>query len=336
MKNIFAIFDLEADYAASFMEYVRQKNNIPFDVHAFTKEEALLEFAGREHIELLLISAKALNERIKELDIGKIVVLTEGQSNELTKGMSIVYKYQSGSCVLQETLAAYCEKETPLAEALTARKKGTSIYGVFSPVSRCKKTSFALAMGQELARSRPVLYLNLEGYSGFHTMMGRNYTHTLSDVLYFARQQDSGLIHRINGMIATVNHLDYIPPVRFAQDIHQAEWNDWSFILEELVKKSSYQIIILDIGHEAEDIFQLMDRCDFVFLPVLDDMISKAKLDQFDSMLSAWGDPSLQEKIKRFSVPPGTEILPAMDYTEHLLYSEIGNCARRLLEEIMS
>ena len=333
-RNIFAIFDLETEYAASFMEYVRQKNNIPFDVHAFTKEEALLEFAKQEHIELLLISAKALTSNIKELEIGKIVVLSDGPVKDPSEGLVSVYKYQSGASVLRETLAAYCEKEPPLAESFPVRKKGTELYGVFSPVSRCRKTSFALAMGQELARNRSVLYINMEGYSGFENLMGIDYSQTLSDVLYYARQQDAGLVHRVAGMVCSINHLDYIPPVKYAQDLHQAEWKDWKFLLDELEQKSEYQIIILDIGYEVEDVLDLIERCDCLFLPVLDDVASRAKLDQFDEMISVFGDAAMQEKMKRFSIPEKGGILSSHNYVEQLLYSEIGNCARKLLSEM--
>ena len=35
-KNIFAVCDLEVDYACNFMEYLTRKKNIPFEIRAFT------------------------------------------------------------------------------------------------------------------------------------------------------------------------------------------------------------------------------------------------------------------------------------------------------------
>ena len=35
-KNVFAVCDLEVDYALNFMEYLNQKRNIPFEIQAFT------------------------------------------------------------------------------------------------------------------------------------------------------------------------------------------------------------------------------------------------------------------------------------------------------------
>ena len=37
-KSIFAVCDLEVDYAFNFMDYLNQKKNLPFEIQAFTGE----------------------------------------------------------------------------------------------------------------------------------------------------------------------------------------------------------------------------------------------------------------------------------------------------------
>ena len=59
-KNIFAVCDLEVDYAFNFMDYLNQKKNLPFEIQAFTTAESLLAYGKENHIELLLISDKAM------------------------------------------------------------------------------------------------------------------------------------------------------------------------------------------------------------------------------------------------------------------------------------
>lgn len=39
-KNIFAVCDLEVDYAFNFMDYLNQKKNLPFEIQAFTTADA--------------------------------------------------------------------------------------------------------------------------------------------------------------------------------------------------------------------------------------------------------------------------------------------------------
>ena len=59
-KNIFAVCDLEVDYALNFMDYLNHKKNIPFEIQAFTNVESLIAYGKMNHIELLLISQKAM------------------------------------------------------------------------------------------------------------------------------------------------------------------------------------------------------------------------------------------------------------------------------------
>ena len=60
--------------------------------------------------------------------------------------------------------------------------------GVYSPVGRCLKTSFALTMGKLLAQEERVLYLNLEEFSGLSVLMKEEYKSDLSDLLYFLQR----------------------------------------------------------------------------------------------------------------------------------------------------
>ena len=59
-RNIFAVCDLEVDYALNFMDYMNRKKNIPFEIQAFTSVENLIAYGKQTHIELLLISGRAM------------------------------------------------------------------------------------------------------------------------------------------------------------------------------------------------------------------------------------------------------------------------------------
>ena len=213
-KNIFAVCDLEVDYAFNFMDYLNQKRNLPFEIQAFTTAESLLAYGKENHIELLLISDKAMRKEIREIGIGKIIILSEGVHPPELDQYSSVYKYQSSADVIREVMACYGEEKALNPVAFPALKKTMEIVGVFSPLGRCLKTSFSLALGQILARERAVLYLNLEEYSGFEELLGKSFSTNLSDLFYYVRQGNENLIHRMNGMIQTINNLDFIPPVR--------------------------------------------------------------------------------------------------------------------------
>lgn len=330
-KNIFAVCDLEVDYALNFMDYLNQKKNIPFEIQAFTTVESLISYGRKTHIELLLISGKAMCREVRELDIGKMIILSEGVHPPELDSYPSVYKYQSSSDVIREVMACYGEEKKALPQQFTVLKKTTEILGVYSPVGRCLKTSFALALGQILARERAVLYLNLEEYSGFEELIGKGFAHNLSDLLYYVRQDNQNLIHKINGMVQTVNNLDFIPPVQTPADIRGTPWQDWEKLIEIIVLGSSYEVIILDIGNGIDENLQLLDMCKRIYMPVLSDTMSSCKIAQFENLVRIWDYPQILEKTVKIRPPFHVGTDSGQNYIEQLVWSELGDYVREIL-----
>ena len=332
-KNIFAVCDLEVDYALNFMGYLNHKKNSPFEIQSFTTVESLIAYGKKIHIELLLISGKAMCRQVQELDIGKIVILSEGVHPPELDRYPSVYKYQASSDVVREVMAYYGAEKAVAPVAFPVLKKNTEILGVYSPLGRCLKTSFALTLGQILAKDRAVLYLNLEEYSGFEEMMGKGFDQNLSDLLYYVRQENKNLTYKMNEMIQTINNLDYIPPVRTPADIRSTPWEDWERLLQEIVMHSNYEILILDMGGAIDETFQMLDRCSRIYMPVLSDQISVAKIAQFENLLRIWDYPQVLTKTVKIRAPfHGGNTAPE-NYIEGLVWSELGDYVREILRK---
>lgn len=106
MKRIMAVYDLDLFYAKRFADVMNQKENVPFAVMAFSSLERLRQYAGEHPIELLLISSQVNREEIRDLGIGQVITLTEGDSQESDKDCPSVYKYQSSSGIIREVMPA--------------------------------------------------------------------------------------------------------------------------------------------------------------------------------------------------------------------------------------
>ena len=78
-----------------------------------------------------------------------------------------MYKYQSGDCILQEVMACYCI--APPQPGLALMGKSGLVMGVYSPVGRCGKTSFALALAHMLGKSQGRFYYQPGGYPVFQS-----------------------------------------------------------------------------------------------------------------------------------------------------------------------
>jgi len=166
------------------MEYINQKRNIPFEIQAFTNSTHLCTFGEKHAIEILLISDKAMCAEVEALRIGKIMILSEGVHHPSLDQYPSVYKYQSSDAVIREVLTCYGESKSEPAE-VQVMKKDTQIIGIYSPLGRVLKTSFALTLGQILAKDKAVLYLNLEEYAGFEVLFNKSYEKNLSDLIYY-------------------------------------------------------------------------------------------------------------------------------------------------------
>lgn len=331
-KQILAICDLEVLYACNFMQYMSRKHNIPFEVQAYTSTEKLLEAAHKEHIEVLLISDKAMDERIRDLPIGQIIILSEGVHDPQLDQYPSVYKYQSSDSVIREVMACYGER-LPEPNPFPVLKKPTEYIGIYSPIGRVLKTSFALTLGQILAKDRAVLYLNLEEYSGFEHLFQTTYDSNLSDLIYYMKQKQPNLSHRINGMVQSVNNLDYIPPAISPMDIRSASLEDWNYLLSELETHSTYEVIILDLGDGVDELFQIMDGCQTIYMPVLSDTMSKSKIQQFENLLRLWDGVPVLEKIQRVKPPFHNSFGDGSQYVEQLVWSQLGDYVRNLLRK---
>ena len=329
-KQIFAVCDLEADYARNFMEYLNRRNNLPFEVQAFTSVESLVAYAQKTHVELLLISVDAMCREVRELDIGKVVILTEGSRPEELDMYAEVYKYQSSAEIIREVMACYGEERDVFSIQSPALKKKTEFLGVYSPLGRCLQTSFAWTLAQILSEERTVLYLNMEEYSGFEELMHQKFSCTLSDLLYYVRQKSPGIILKLNSMIQNVGKLDFVPPVQLPEDIRETAWKDWEYLFQELILHGSYDVIVIDMGNGTEELFQLLELCKFIYMPVCTDPISQSKLQQFENLLDTRGYSHLLEKTVKMNLP-FYETSGNADYPESLIWSPLGNYVRELL-----
>lgn len=328
-KNIFAVCDLEVEYAYNFMEYLNQRRNLPFEVQAFTSPQILCEYAKTQPIEILLISDKAMCEEVRRLKVGKLIILTEGVHNPELDQYPSVYKYQASDSVVREVMECY-GAEKAARESLPQWKRQASVIGIYSPVGRCQKTSFALTLGQILAKDRAVLYLNLESYSGFEQLLGEVWERNLSDLLYFLRQDNASIVHKLSGMIQSVQNLDFVPPALAPMDIQCTDVKEWLRLIDSIVSESAYEVLILDLGDCVQELYQILDICTKVYVPVRGDSVSMAKLAQFENLLRMWDYESVLEKLQKIKPPFYSTNRTGKGYIEELAWSEMGDYVRQL------
>ena len=291
-KSVFAVCDTEMEYARNFMEYLNQKRNIPFEVHAFSSAEMFLEFAKNNETEILLISDKAMKEEIRRYPIRQIIILSEGVHSPVLDQYPAGDKYQSSEKVIREVMACYgVENGVDTSPALLPKKE-MRIIGIYSPVGRTQKTSFALT-----------------------------------------RQENQGIIYKLGGMVQSMQNLDYLPPAASPMDIQTAKYEEWKWLFQEIEKNSSYEVLILDLGDGVADLYQILDFCNEIYVPTRNDVISAAKMEQFENLLRRWDCQSVLDKMRKIHVPFHTANRTGKAYFEELVWSELGDYVRQILRD---
>lgn len=331
-KSIFAVCDLEASYACNLTEYLNEKKSTPFEVQAFTNVESLQQFARENEIEILLISTRAMCNEIKELPVNRTIILSEGEKLQGLEEYPFVYKYQSSDQLLAEVMEFYVA-DHPKPRLLTSVSHKTKLYGVYSPIGRTRKTLFSLALGEILAERKQVLYVNLENFSGFEELFGVTYRADISDLIYFARQKEGSLVYKLNSVVQTFHELEYIPPAFSPADIRDVTGEEWMMFLDELLTFCEYDVIILDLSEQVDDVFQILNRCDQIYMPIQEDLMSKAKLVQYEKLIHMLELDEIHTKTRRIRLPVQTISRENGSLTQQLVWGEMGNYVRRLLWE---
>ena len=319
MKNrILAVCDPEEEYVSRLMEYLNENHVSPFYVRAFTSKEALLDFAKEEDVEVVLIASQLLQSGgdadMKNLHVGKRILLTQGQVPSELEGEPAVYKYQSAEKIIREVLFFYAEEAQPYLQAALLKEE-VRIYGVYSPIHRIGKTSFSLALGSVCAAKKRTLYLNLEPYSGFEemsdmdvrsgsrTLQSYGQPWNLGDLLYYLQKGKQGFLYKLRSVTQSLGELDYILPVSSGEDLLAMTESEWEELLERLIAEAGYECLVIDFSDCIQGLPALLEKCSKVYMPVLEDRISRAKIRQFMDVLEKKKCESLRASVKEINLP---------------------------------
>lgn len=292
------ICDPEEGYAQALALYLIQKKELALEVQVCSDFRELKELSEKTKIHLLLLSDVYEEEDRTVAGAQKVFLLSAGGKQKVQTDETILYKYQSGDKLVEEMLNACDQQED--TEIFRRRRRNTygKVIGVFSPVHRIGKTSYALRLGEELAAAGNVLYLNLEIYGGIggHFEEG---SQTIADVLYYMRQE-RGNVGAI--LATTVKHrrnLDYLLPMPVAEDMKNVQACEWTALVNLILEQSIYDTLILDIDEGIPEVYQLLKICTEIHLLSKADVYAEAKIRQFENELEILGHEDILKRIIR-------------------------------------
>jgi hypothetical protein len=327
VKKIMALCDGEQDYLFHMADYLGKRDTFPFAVHSFTNTAQLKKFADSNEIELLLI-AENVYEKTMKLPVRHTVILNES-GNEVGEEVENINKYQSSECILKAVMNSYMGSHDGIPRRLATGNR-MKIIGNYTPIGRSFQTTFALSMGQILAKNHKTLYLNLESYSGFGYLLNREFTTDIMDVFYYFNCEREKLAYKMEGLVQSVNGLDYIPPVMSYQQLGGITGEQWIQLFREIEKISEYEYLILDLSEQVQGLFDVLRECCNIFTIVREDGIAEAKLRQYETFIQSMNYEDITAKTKKWKLPVFRRLPSGI---EQLTRGEMAACVTKIVEE---
>lgn len=329
--KIMAICDTEEGYAFRMAEYLLEKVRLPYTLHLFTAVEELEKFAGREEIEILLIAESAwrlIKEEYVRKQVAQMFILQES-GEAAGEDMRCISKYQSPEMVVQEMLNVIADgsgwKECP-----EATDTAVKMIGIYSPVKRCLQTSFALSLGQLLAKEHKTMYLNFEMYSGLGELLRREYQTDMLDVMYYFQSARQKLALRLPTIVQNAGGLDYIPPMQYSLGIREVPGEQWLALCRDIAAIGEYEYMILDLDDGIDGLFDLLKNCQKIYTITKEDPFAQAKLRQYEQMLQQGELGEIAEKTVKCRFPIFQELPDSLDMMTH---GELAGYVKSIIKE---
>lgn len=322
----FVICDVQEEYAEHLLKILSEYFSGEYQFHLFYDFEKMKTFLQNSHPDVLLIGEEYKENLDSVSTGGSVIVLTEMSAKYAGERDRMVFRYQSADDIVKE-ISGIIGRTMPSktvgdeTEKRTARqKKGgikirdepdtigrqlvKGIIGIYSPIHRIGKTKYAIRLGRKLAKRVPVLYINMEGYSGMDYYFQDGTGKDLGDLLYCMKQErgDHGI--KISAMTGQAGGMDYILPMENEQDLRSVKCEEWISLLDMIMEKCIYETIILDLGECVDGIYEILRKCERIYTPFIREGAAEAKLKQYENnlRLAGYGDilgRTVKKEMKR-------------------------------------
>lgn len=124
----------------------------------------------------------------------------------------------------------------------------------------------------------------------------------------------------------------WLPPLRYPDDYSQVTAAEMADFLLQILTVSVYETIVLDIGNFDRQVLPILEICQVVYMPVKEDMISLAKVKEFEAYVNRFGKKQVKDKFHKIHVPLMTGTKRMEHFPQELLWGDLGDFVRGLLK----
>jgi len=292
----------------------------------FNRRESLEDYCSKNHMDLLLLPIE--DRDFKSEAVAKTIILSADKMVSVTD--VCIYKYQSMNTIVDEIISMIPYNNAERFLNVSGTKK--RVLGVYSPIGRCFKTSFALSLAKLYAVDNKVLYINLEEYSGLARFISRDFEHTLSDIMLMYMQEAGTILLKQERMIRDIYNVSILPPLSCIRDIFEISIEMWKGYFELLVTGSVYEVIIIDFGTTSFFREELFELCDVIYVPGIKGTSAAVKLEEFAKYIEKIKDGKLKNRIVNIELPYIEELKTADSFAMVAMNLEFTKYVREIMQ----
>ncbi len=212
-----------------------------------------------------------------------------------------IQKYQEVNHIMDKILNLVAKEKSEMAQS-DRRPVGKQLYGVYSLEQSANQLPYAVTLGAILAEKESVLLVDLQENSGLRELSQMCPEQGLEEMLVMTMNHS---LERENVLrcMERIEGVDFIFPPMNSEVISEMDGQIYQKMLEYIMQKLDYSVVILNLGTRFQGFFELMNLCDEVFLLQPKGRSYSLREAEFQKELERRGYFELQERISKVLLP---------------------------------
>ncbi len=275
------IYDKDRAYVVGLSEYINRQNGLSIRAKAFTNQENLEEHILDNSVDIILMGEKV------QTQIKKLPVIYISEDKDFSKKDCCIYKYQNLRDItwqIQDYAKIKLNKEC----------RNQEICCVFSPVGRCGKTRFAKALAAYYANS---IYLGLEDYAPSDVGTFKE------EYPYYLTRMDNRLLQEIELADRDERGCRYVYLADSCMDAVCIGEEQIKWLINSIAESGKDRAVVFDMGQVVLSDPGILNLFDVIYVPVIEDDVSRKKLERFVDILRKNGMEHILHRLRYIHVP---------------------------------
>lgn len=305
MRHIIAVIDTDIRFALKLSDFLSKEDRIPFKALAYSSFHMYKSETSSMDVVAFITDIDNVDECI---DTGLPVILlsddamVESKYSNLTKQFCSIFKFCGVHTIVDELLGFFSRNDS---FGLTTVHNNTKVYGVYSPINRCGRSSLSVAIHSYFCSTNTSsLLISFDEYDSVFSVLRKENSKDLSDIFYEYKTGDLDFA-KLGECISRVEDLNIILPARYNEDLFYLSDNELTKFMNDILSANLFETIVLDFGSIGRRSMQMLDMCEQIFCPVIGEGggVERKKVADFKALLGRNGYAEVIHKLREIKSP---------------------------------